>query len=512
MHAPKRNSVFDPDAGVAANGELTNDKYGAATSAAGPGHSAGLRVAILLLQVALITVGGFLVLKGLKADRPQQTHSDPHQTSELEPVRKQPAAPLAAPSTDAAKPEPDAARASSPTIEGQTHENSTRAREDTPTPAADNNNAANAPQARGADSPEGARDVEAWRTRGNQAIAARTWAEAIASYDMVIALEPTVSNNYNERGRAFYELKRYERARNDLTWALALAPDNQFAKFNLGLVHLDSGRHAAAQKNFADYIAQVPDDADGWSRRGRARQLSGDKHGALQDLSKALSLKPKDTYALVTRCAVAMDIEKPDLAEKDCKAALEIDPSEKNAHFNLGMINLTRKNYAQSEADFSAYLKLDPNDAEAWMRRGAAHFERGDYRPAITDFTRALELNPKDAFALTDRCGSHIVFEEYDLAEADCKAAIELKPDMAMALNNIAWLYYKLDRHKTGIPFAERAVAAAPDDGRFLDTRAHLLEGLGEKELAISDFREALKHNPGMPESIAGLKRLGVEP
>ncbi len=80
-----------------------------------------------------------------------------------------------------------------------------------------------------------------------------------------------------------------------------------------------------------------------------------------------------------------------------------------------------------------------------------------------------------------------------------------------MALNNLAWLYYKTGEYKEGLAYAERAVKANLDEASYWDTRAHLLEGLGEKELAISDFRSALKRNRNQNELIAGLKRLGVE-
>jgi tetratricopeptide (TPR) repeat protein len=174
-------------------------------------------------------------------------------------------------------------------------------------------------------------------------------------------------------------------------------------------------------------------------------------------------------------------------------------------------INYDEQRYSEAEAHFDTYLQFENQDAEAWRLRGEMRFKQGNNQGAIDDYTRAIELNPKEIYAYTYRCGIGTIIEKFDRAEKDCLAALELDENMALALNNLACLYYKTGEYKKGLAYAERAVSANLDEASYWDTRAHLLEGLGEKDLAISDFRAALKRNPNQSESIAGLKRLGVE-
>lgn len=379
-----------------------------------------------------------------------------------------------------------------------------------PAPAADSNLSNPAP-IRGADSAKNARSVQYWRDLAEAARKSKDWQGMITNYNMVIALEPEVADHYGIRGAAHLELAQYERARNDLQWALALDPNVKFAYYDLGLLHLKTGKRAAAEKNFGAYTERAPEDPDGWSQRGWVRSLLGEKTKGLKDLTKALELNPTDSYALVSRCGVARDLGKLEMARADCKAALEITPDNKNAQFNLGLINFDEQRYVAAEANFSAYLQIESQDAAAWRLRGQVRFNQGNNQGAIDDYTRAIEINPGEIYAYAYRCGVRINVEKFDRAEKDCLAALELDANAAVALNNLAWLYYKTGEYKEGLAYAERAVKANLDEASYWDTRAHLLEGLGEKELAISDFRSALKRNPNQNESIAGLKRLGVE-
>ena len=460
MQEPDRISILDqtnapppPEKPSAGSVLVDDEKYGTAATAGKGSGSGSFLIVAALVPLLLIGLGGYFVYKAMQSDLPDWTGSffnpspppslptiskrvpDEKTQPQPEAGRKETSAPATPATTAELEVEPEAradaggettspktperatdtdGSASSGASKQDVHAEDTTAvvQKDAPAaPAADDSVENPRPQIqRGAASAEQANSIKTWRDRGIQAIQEKNWAEVIANYDMVIALDASTGDYFNDRGLAYYELKQYERARNDLIWALALEPNNKFALFNLGLLNFDTGKNAASEENFG------------------------------------------------------------------------------------------------------AYLKLDSSDAEAWRRRGTARYRQKNYAAAIQDFSKAVELDPKDGYAFAFRCGAKIELGATKRVEDDCEQALKLVPDMAEALNNLAWLHYRRREYSKGLPFAERAVKADRTEAAYWDTRGHLLEGLGEKDLAISDFRSALKRNPQMQESIEGLRRLGVEP
>ena len=252
--------------------------------------------------------------------------------------------------------------------------------------------------------------VEAWKKRAHVYLTHKRHAESIADYDMAVALDPLQALSFNDRGIVHFQMGNHERARNDFNWALMLDPDETLAIFNRGLLHFETNENAA------------------------------------------------------------------------------------------------------SDRDFTAFLEKVPDDAEAWRWRGQARFRLGRHQAAFDDFTQALSLADSDALSLAYRCSASLMLDNVDVAERDCDAAIKLDGKLGEALNNLAWIRYKRGQHRAGLALAERALKANPDHENSLDTRGHLLEALGERQLARADYRAALQRNPQQSESIDGLKRLGATP
>lgn len=93
---------------------------------------------------------------------------------------------------------------------------------------------------------------------------------------------------------------------------------------------------------------------------------------------------------------------------------------------------------------------------------------------AIDDYTRAIELKPNLATAYFNRANSFGEKHLYDQAIADYTVAIVFEPDVP-TYDNRGWTYEKM----------------------------------GKIDLAIADFREALKLNPTDDYAQSALKRLG---
>ncbi|MFZ0870104.1 MAG: tetratricopeptide repeat protein, partial [Rhodanobacter sp.] len=78
----------------------------------------------------------------------------------------------------------------------------------------------------------------------------------------------------------------------------------------------------------------------------------------------------------------------------------------------------------------------------------------------------------------------------------------------ALAYNNRALVYHLKGQNANGLSDAEKAVALAPNDAAFIQTRAQVYEQLGQRDKAIADYRAALKLAPDMKLAQDGLGRL----
>lgn len=168
--------------------------------------------------------------------------------------------------------------------------------------------------------------------------------KAIEDFTAAIRLQPESQDGkpWRSRGIAYYDLKQYEDALNDLTRAIELDPK------------------------------------DGWSFhvRGRTLQRLGQFGFALEDLTKSINQEPLPRKIYLYRASVYRDLGQYDAALADCQQAIDLDP-ERNAR---------------------------------WFRREEAYALRGDiyaddlqqYDKAAEEYAKALELDPQNA-SLTEK-------------------------------------------------------------------------------------------------------------
>jgi len=155
-----------------------------------------------------------------------------------------------------------------------------------------------------------------------------------------------------------------------------------------------------------------------------------------------------------------------------------------------------KMNYEKAIADLTQAIAYNPSFADAYFWRGNTYLTENRYEAALADYDRALGLKPEFTGVYISR-GDHFAamgskdnfnpatktqsLSEYAHAISDYTRALELKPELGLTVG----LYW---------------------------SRARAFEGMDQKDLAISDYRAALKLAPGDPNMEAELKRLGVSP
>ena len=113
------------------------------------------------------------------------------------------------------------------------------------------------------------------------------------------------------------------------------------------------------------------------------------------------------------------------------KRATEVDPKNKFAWNNLGLIYLQMRDSDQAIAAFQKQIEVNPYDEFAYNNLGRVYWNDRKYDEAVKAFNKQLENNPLDKFAHANLGQMYAEWHKYDLAAAELEKAVAVTPDSA---------------------------------------------------------------------------------
>jgi len=142
-------------------------------------------------------------------------------------------------------------------------------------------------------------------------------------------------------------------------------------------------------------IKSSPTDASGYIDRADAFATKGDFASALDDMDRAVALKPHDADTLNARCFVRARANK-DLAAAldDCNEALKLTPRAPPTLDSRGFVYFRLGQYDRAVADYDAALAVDQTLAPSFYVRGLAKRRQGDVKGGDADVAEAEKIYP----------------------------------------------------------------------------------------------------------------------
>ena len=126
--------------------------------------------------------------------------------------------------------------------------------------------------------------------------------EALASFDKAIAIDPSYTDVYFNRGLALDNLGRYSEAVVAYDKALALNPDNAEVVWNnRGVVQEELGLYAEAFTSYDKATTINPEYVLAWYNRGLALDRLSRYSESVDSFDKALALEPNNTEVWYNR-------------------------------------------------------------------------------------------------------------------------------------------------------------------------------------------------------------------
>jgi len=181
-------------------------------------------------------------------------------------------------------------------------------------------------------------------------------------------------------------------------------------------------------------------------------------------------------------------------AEAASLRALDLDPSQAEAHATLGHLRMHAWRWAEAEAEFQKAIEENPGYATAHHWRAYNLASLGQPAAAVASIERALELDPLSLIINADKAQVLYFARRYDDAIAQCRRALQMNPDFAEARRI---LFLALQRiHRDDEALHELEVYYRRPDGGPGASVGYAFAMLGRRAEAVAILREEEKR-PG---------------
>ncbi len=182
--------------------------------------------------------------------------------------------------------------------------------------------------------------------------------QALDYLNKAISLESGSAGSYNNRGLAYDDLGKYQRAIEDYNQAIHLNPN----------------------------IAMI------YSNRGNAYNNLQNRQKAIKDFNKAISLDPKYAEAYYNRGRAYYFLSQHQRAIEDFDQAIHINPNLALAYYSRGRTYTDLAQCQRAIEDNSRAIRLDPNMSDAYSNRGSCYHLLSQRESACKDWRKACEL------------------------------------------------------------------------------------------------------------------------
>ena len=131
--------------------------------------------------------------------------------------------------------------------------------------------------------------------------------------------------------------------------------------------------------------------------------------------------------------------------------------------FNLGLKQVSGKEFDKAIVSWEKALKINPNLSEAWHNRGSALGRLGRYPEAVESFQKALAIDPNNYQAWNDRAHALYQLEKWAAAADSWGNAIKITPANHLFWYNRGCALEQLESWSESISSYEKSLEIKPD-------------------------------------------------
>ena len=306
--------------------------------------------------------------------------------------------------------------------------------------------------------------------------------------------------------------KAVQMAVNDLQSVVSRMPTNAVLRFNLGRAQLALGQVDQAKTQFLESAKLQRDYVH---PRLALAQLyfffRRDWGQALQYSNEVLQLDPRNLSARLIRSSALAAVGNRDQARADLADTIRQYPNSREAHVQLGLLDLAEKRYKEAEATFTKLYRESPDDLRGLMGLSEVYAAQEQY-------PKAIELLKTEAGKHPERLEIRLALgnlayrsNQYDLAIEHYQALVKSRPNAGDVYVRLGEVYRKKGDLKAAVDAFRKAKELRPNDPVPHLHLALLLDGQGQREQARPIYEQILKLQPDHPIALNNLAYMLAE-
>lgn len=367
--------------------------------------------------------------------------------------------------------------------------------------------------------------------------------EAAAEYQEAIRLDPNYEAAYRNLGFLLWTQRQLDKARDRLLQAVALSPDDAFAHYYLGRVHLDERRYADAFRELELSSVPLPADQGFLIQLATGYEAVGDQQEARNALTQLSTLTLSDSQT-AQAASLLLAINEFETAITILKKASSRQPagSASWAHFDLALAYLLSGNYEQALEQGQIYLALvrannlkpaalgsansligiiharlghgdsavqalrraatlDPGQEDGWMNLSRELMELNRYPEAISAVQEGIAANPK-SYALHLRLGAaHLAAGHYKEAENAFRILTDAGDPLPTSYVGLAQVFLREGRAEDAVTMLAAAKQKIGENFLLSYFLGLSLDRSGKRLEAIAAFEDAVRLDPKNAEA-----------
>ena len=271
-----------------------------------------------------------------------------------------------------------------------------------------------------------------------------------ANHQPAVLLSGTITEAYQDKGKAYLDAKRYTEAAAAFQKAITLDADlgdsfdvsdagNTYVYVHLGAAYIGMKAYQEAIAALEHAIAQDADLVDAHYNLGYAYVEQGASDQAIPHLERAIAIAPhlkRAHYNLARAYREAGNLEAATNAvtetlrlDANYQPAHQLADTIKQAHYNNGITYLNDERYSEAVTAFQNAITLDTDFVTAHYNLGLAYLKMETYPRAISSLERTVTLDPNHKAAHHALALAYLGQQELGKARDAASEALKLDPN-----------------------------------------------------------------------------------
>ncbi len=272
---------------------------------------------------------------------------------------------------------------------------------------------------------------------------------------------------------------------------------------NFARQQIEDESYIAAISTLNSFLSTHKNNADGLYWKGFCYYKMENVAAAKENYKLALKYNPRYYPANVEMANINVSEKKYTEALPFFNMALVVHDSDINLIMSRGMCYYYLDKFEMAIKDYKSVIKLDPKNYKAYNNKGSATYNNQniveasklDLQSAEIDFTKSLEIKPDFQLALRNRGIVRFYLDDLDNAYKDLLYASKLDPKDAKAQYYIGKLLFKQNNYIVALQFFDNSIIITNNNSEVYIDRGICKIDMGNINGARTDFYKSNQYS-----------------